>query len=70
MPQLVNRASIVVKANTRLRYAEHLPNRVKYPIILPKKHPVTELIVKYHSEKEGHQMGLNYTRYHLRENYI
>ena len=60
----------LLRSNTRLRYAEHLPNRVKYPVILPKKHPVTELIVKYHHEKEGHQMGLNYTLSHLRESYI
>ena len=60
----------LLRSNTRLRYAEHLPNRVKYPVILPKKHPVTELIVKYHHEKEGHQMGLNYTLNHLRESYI
>lgn len=36
-------------------------DETKYPIILPKKHPVTELIVKYHHETEGHEMGLNYT---------
>jgi hypothetical protein len=60
----------LLRSNTRLRYAEHLPNRAKYPVILPKKHPVTELIVKYHHEKEGHQMGLNYTLNHLRESYI
>ena len=50
----------LLRSNTRLRYAEHLPNRVKYPVIL----------VKYHHEKEGHQMGLNYTLNHLRESYI
>ena len=56
--------------NTRLRYAENSPNSVKYPVIFPKKHPVTKLIIKYHHEKEGHQMGLNYTLNHLRERYI
>ncbi|CAB4038031.1 Hypothetical predicted protein [Paramuricea clavata] len=60
----------LLRSNTRLRYAEHLPNRVKYPVILPKKYPVMELIVKYHHEKEGHEMGLNYILNHLRESYI
>ena len=60
----------LLRSNTRLRYAEYLPHRVEYPVILPKKHPVTELIVKYHHEKEGHQIRLNYTLNHLRERYI
>jgi hypothetical protein len=60
----------LLRAHTRLCYSEAVPNSVKYPVILPKKHPVTELIIKYHHEKEGHQMGLNYTLNHLRERYI
>ena len=60
----------LLRSNTRLSYAENLPDRVRYPIILPKKHPVTKLIIKYHHEKEGHQVGLNYTMNHLRERYI
>ena len=43
---------------------------MKYSVILPKKRQVTELIIKYHHEKEGHQMRLNYTLNHLRERYI
>ena len=34
----------ILRSNTRLRYSNYLPDETKYPIILPKKHPVTELI--------------------------
>ena len=66
-PILVNG---ILRANTRLRYAEDLSEDIKYPIILPKKHAVTKLIVKYHHEIEGHKMGVNYTLNHLREKYF
>lgn len=48
----------MLRANTRLRFSDDLPEETKFPIILPKNHPVTKLIVKYHHEKEGHEMGL------------
>ena len=43
---------------------------MKYLIVLPKKHAVSEPIVKYHHETEGHEMGLNYTLNHLYKKYI
>ena len=43
---------------------------VKFLIIRPKKNPVSRLIIKYHHESEGHQMGVNYTINHLREKYL
>ena len=49
----------ILRSNTRLRHSNELPDETKYPIILPKKNPVTELIVKYYHETEGHEMGLN-----------
>ena len=57
----------ILRSNTRLRYSNDLPDETKYPIILPKKHPVTELVVKYHHETE---VGLNYTLNDLREKYL
>ena len=54
-------------SNTRLRYSGDLTYNLKYYIILPKQHPVTQLIVKYHHESEGHEMGINFTLNHLRE---
>ena len=52
----------ILRANTRLRRSDDLTTDTKFPIILPKKHHVTQLIVKYH-----HKMGVNYTLNHLRE---
>ena len=59
----------VLRSNTRLRYSNDLSEETKFPIILPKDHPVTKLIVKYYHEKEGHEMGINFTN-HLRERYL
>ena len=59
----------VLRSNTRLRHSEELPAGVKFPIILPNKNHVTRLIVKFHHEREDHQMGVNYTINHLREKY-
>ena len=61
---LVNR---ILRSNTRLRHSDDLPNDVQFPIILSKRNHVTRLVVKYHHESEGHQMGVNY---YLREKYL
>ena len=60
----------LLRSNTRLRYSDDLPEETKFPIILPKNHIVTRLIVKYHHENEGHEMGVNFTLNHLREKYF
>ena len=60
----------LLRSNTRLRYSNDLPEEIKFPIILPKNHIVTKLIVKYHHEQEGHEMGVNFTLNHLREKYF
>ena len=59
----------VLRSNTRLRHSEEFPAGVKFPIILPNKNHVPRLIVKFHHEREDHQMGVNYTINHLREKY-
>ena len=59
----------ILRADTRLRHSDDLAGETKFTIILPKKHPVTRLIVKYDHEIEGHEMGVNYTLNHLREKY-
>ena len=53
--------------NTRPRRSDDLAANTKFPIILLKKHHVTQLIVKYHHKMERHEMGVNYTLNHLRE---
>ena len=59
----------LLRSNTRLWRSDDLAADTKFPIILPKKHHVTQLIVKYHHEMERHEMGVNYTLNHLRERY-
>ena len=59
----------LLRSNTRLRRSDDLVADTKFPIILPKKHRVTQLIVKHHHEMESHEMGVNYTLNHLRERY-
>ena len=66
-PILIDR---ILRSNTRLRHADDLPADVKCPVILPKKHHVTRLIVQYYHESEGHRMGVNLTINHLREKYL
>ncbi|KAL9987286.1 hypothetical protein ACROYT_G001568 [Oculina patagonica] len=66
-PILINR---ILRSNTRLRHSDDLSDDVKFPIILPKRNHVTRLIVQYHHESEGHQMGVNYTINHLQEKYL
>ena len=44
---------------SRLQNAYYLPHYVKYPIILPKSHTVTKLIVKHYHDEENHVMGTN-----------
>ena len=59
----------ILRANTRLRRSDDLVREIKFPIILPKKHSVTQLIIKYHHELDCHEIGVNYTLDHLREKY-
>ena len=49
----------LLRSNTRLRRSDDLAADTKFPIILPKKHHVTQLIVKYHHEMESHEMGVS-----------
>ena len=41
-------------------FAEHLPHDVKFPVILPRGHHVTKLIVKYYHEIANHSAGTNF----------
>ena len=49
----------VIILNSRLQYAEFLPYDVRHPIVLPHKHWVAKLIVKYYHEKGSHNSGTN-----------
>ena len=51
----------LVRCDGRLRYAECLPYDTRFPIILPRGHWVTTLIVKHYHEKGYHASGTNQT---------
>ena len=51
----------LLRSDGRLTYAEYLPFDVRYPIILPRKHWVTKLIVKNYHEQSNHSAGTNHT---------
>ena len=51
----------LMRSDSRLSQAEYLPHDVKYPIILPRKHRVTKLIVKEAHEQGFHVAGTNQT---------
>jgi len=51
----------LMRSDSRLQYAEFLPNDVRFPIILPRKNRVTKLLVKMHHEHGKHSAGTNQT---------
>ncbi|XP_065182586.1 uncharacterized protein LOC135813418 [Sycon ciliatum] len=53
----------------RLKYAEHLPASMRRPMVLPSKHPVTQLIVRHQDEKCGHVAGSHQLLSILRERF-
>ena len=54
-------SSGIIRANTRIINAEYLNYNTKYPMILPRGHRITELIVKYVHENGKHERGTNGT---------
>ena len=50
-----------MRCDSRLKYAEFLSYDACFPIILPRKHQVTKLIVKHFHEEGYHASGTNQT---------
>ena len=50
----------VIRCNSRLYYAESLPYDARCPIILPRGHWVTKLIVRYYHALANHVAGTNF----------
>ncbi|PIK58104.1 hypothetical protein BSL78_04960 [Apostichopus japonicus] len=51
----------LLRSSGRLSLNEAIPYDTRCPIILPRKHPVTRLIVKEHHEEGKHIAGTNHT---------
>jgi len=58
----------IIRCDGRLQFAEHLPWETRHPVILPRKHPVTQLLVKDAHEKSNHG-GTNQTLSHLSDRF-
>ena len=56
----------LLRSDRRLRYAVDLPYEVRHPILLPKDHPVTWLIVISTHERLGHGSGVEHVLTELR----
>ena len=59
----------VIRSDSRLVNSEHLPFDTRYPIILPRKHSVTRLIVKLEHEEGALVSGTNRTLSELSKRY-
>ena len=59
----------IIRATGRLELSEALPYDIRYPIILPRKHAVTRLIVDNYHSKGDHVAGVNHTLHMLSERF-
>ncbi len=59
----------LIRSDSRLRFAEFLPYDVRFPIILPRGHWVTKLIVKHFHELSNHSAGTNFILSQLNQRY-
>ena len=48
-----------MRCDSRVKYAEFLSHDARFPIILPHKHQVRKLIVKYFHKEGNHASGTN-----------
>lgn len=58
-----------IRSNGRLQFAEYLPYDVRFPMILPRGHWVTKLIVKHYHEQANHSVGTNCVLSQVSEKY-
>ena len=59
----------ILRSKSRLQNADWLNYDFKYPIILPKEHAFTNLVIKEFHEKVGHAVGKNATLYELNKKF-
>ncbi|XP_028414792.1 uncharacterized protein LOC114537879 [Dendronephthya gigantea] len=59
----------ILRVDGRLRLAEDLPYDTRHPIILPKDHPISRLVILAAHEKIGHGTGTEYLLTELRSRF-
>ena len=60
----------LLRVDGRLRLADDLSYNTKHPILLPKDHAVTRLVVTDTHERSGHGSGLDHTLTDLRARFL
>ena len=50
----------LLRVNGRLKLAENISEDARNPILLPRKHLITRLIIAYHHELKNHEAGVNH----------
>ena len=50
----------LLHVNGRLKLAENISEDARNPILLPRKHHITRLIIAYHHELKNHEAGVNH----------
>ena len=54
----------MIRSDSQLRFEEYLPYDTRFPIVLPKGHWVTRLIVRCFHELANHSAGINFVLIH------
>lgn len=50
----------VIRLDGRLKLGKHLPYKAKFPIILPREHDVTRLVIQHYDKAGRHKRGRNH----------
>ena len=59
----------ILRGGGRLQLSSHLPYDAKHPVILPKKHHISKLVVAHVHNQGHHNLGVNFTLAELRQKF-
>ena len=59
----------IIRSDGHLKFAEQLPYDVQFPIILPRTHWITKLIVKHYHEKANHAACVDFILSQINKRY-
>ena len=59
----------LLRCDSRLQFAEQIPHRSRFPIILPRKSAVTRLIISHYDALGNHALGTNHILANLQEKF-
>ena len=56
----------ILRVNGRLKYADDLPYDARHPILMPRHHPKTKLLIRSENKKLGYDTGVEHFLCELR----